>query len=65
MVGLVVAVLAVLAVLATVNWLRAGGGYDDRTVGQIGPEPPGWTPQDVEPWGESPTLYDKKPPKAP
>ena len=63
MVGLLVTVGALLAVVVMVNWLRVGGSYDDKTVGQIGPEPPGWTPHETEPWLESPTLYGDKPQK--
>jgi hypothetical protein len=65
MVGVLVAFVAVLAVIAMLNWLRTGGGYDEKTVHRIGPEPPGWEPKDVEPWEESPPLYEKKPPRAP
>lgn len=48
--GLLIIVGAVIAVLVTANWLRDGGGYDDKTVGRIGPEPKDWKPHEAQPW---------------
>ena len=61
LVALLIIVLAVVAVIVIGNWLRAGGGYDEETVGRIGPEPPDWKPHDAEPWESKPRPWESKP----
>jgi hypothetical protein len=62
MLGLVVIVVAVLALIALINWLRAGGGYDEETE-VIGSEPPSWKPHEVEPWQAEREFYREKAPE--
>jgi hypothetical protein len=54
LVVVVIIVFALIALIVIGNWLRPGGGYDEETVGRIGPEPADWKPHEAEPWESKP-----------